>query len=125
MDNNNQMEILGEPKTIDDLLTIRTTIACLLAAPYSDHAMFLSLWERWKKINAKIYEFKQSQYNPQSDKIDGIEFRYSKLSCPYFVKEGAFDCTDGISPRDWTPKQLRDMADYIEANPDCKKFKQD
>ena len=128
MDNNNQTEIMGEPKTIEEFLAIRTTIYCLLGAPYLDHTTFQSLWDRWKKVNAKIEELKQLQYERKPvviEGIEGIKLQYSKLSCPYFVKEGALDCAGGISPRDWTIKQLRDMADYIEANPECTKFKED
>jgi hypothetical protein len=128
MDNNNQTEILGQPKTIEDFIEIRTRIWCLLGNAYLDHRLFQSYWERLKKVDIEIEGLKQLQYERKPvviEGIEGIKLQYSKLSCPYFVKEGALDCAGGISPRDWTIKQLRDMADYIEANPECTKFKED
>lgn len=53
---------------------------------------------------------------------EGIIFTYSKLGQPFFLRENAKDCYGGISPRDWMPEELRKMAEYIEANPNCKLF---
>ena len=53
---------------------------------------------------------------------EGLIFTHSKLGQSFFLRENAKDCYNGISPRDWTPTELRKMADYIDANPDCKLF---
>lgn len=53
---------------------------------------------------------------------EGVVFKYSALGEPFFLRENATDCYRGISPTDWTPNELRKMADYIEANPRCKLF---
>jgi D-alanine-D-alanine ligase-like ATP-grasp enzyme len=49
----------------------------------------------------------------------GFEFRYTSLGDPVFVKKGATDASYGIHVRNWTVEQLRVIADYIEANPNC------
>ena len=53
---------------------------------------------------------------------EGLVFTYSKLGQPFFLRTDATDCYKGICPRDWTPTELRKMADYIDANPNCKLF---
>ena len=54
--------------------------------------------------------------------MENIIFVYSKLGEPFFVKENAINCYNGISLADWTAIELRKIADYIEANPKCKLF---
>ncbi len=54
--------------------------------------------------------------------FEGIIFTHSKLGQPFFLKEGANDCRNGISPRDWTASQLRKIADYMDSNPNCRLF---
>lgn len=53
---------------------------------------------------------------------EDIVFKYSKLGQPFFLRKNAKDCYNGISPIDWTPAELRKIADYIDANPNCKLF---
>lgn len=38
------------------------------------------------------------------------------------IRRGAPDWTGGVSPRDWTPSELREMANYIEAHPESKLY---
>jgi hypothetical protein len=46
------------PKTIEDFVKVRETIFELMANPYCDKFMFLSLSEKLDKTNAKIEELK-------------------------------------------------------------------
>ena len=50
--------IVEPPKTIEDFKAIRVTILELMANPYCDQFMFLSLSERLDKTDAKIVELK-------------------------------------------------------------------
>ncbi len=48
-----------------------------------------------------------------------LEYKQTALGANVFVKEGAYDADGGIYPSEWTVAQLRFIADYMEANPDC------
>jgi len=49
------------PKTLEDFKKVRETIFELMANPYCDQFMFLSLSEKLDKTNAKIEELKNEQ----------------------------------------------------------------
>jgi hypothetical protein len=49
----------------------------------------------------------------------GIRFTHTALGEPVFVKLGATCAEYSIRSRDYSPKQLRAIADYIENNPKC------
>ena len=49
----------------------------------------------------------------------GLEFRYTCLGDPVFVKKGATDVSNGIHMRNWTVEQLHVIAYFLEANPNC------
>ena len=52
-----------------------------------------------------------------------IIFLYSSLGQPFFVRRNATDCYRGISPKDWTANELRLMADFIDKNPESRRFR--
>ncbi len=51
----------------------------------------------------------------------GVILTRTNLGEAVFLKEGAkfADMYSSIRPSQWSPKQLRLMADYMEANPNC------
>lgn len=53
--------IVEPPKTLDDFLKVRETVLDLMANPYCDHIMFLSLTGKLDKVNLKIEELKSVQ----------------------------------------------------------------
>lgn len=53
--------IIEPPKTLADFEEVRKTILELMANPYCDQLMFLSLSEKLDKANAKIQELKTKQ----------------------------------------------------------------
>jgi hypothetical protein len=81
-------------------------------------------------IIAKNMQFKRNM-NPKISlklgidanlKASGLEFTNTALGAGVFIPIGAKDAMNGLFPRDWTVKQLRAMADYMEANPNCTIF---
>ena len=66
--------------------------------------------------------FETEKQNNRIYLCEGLIYTYSELGQPFFLREDAKDCDNGICPREWTPTELRKMADYIEANPNCKLF---
>lgn len=55
--------IVEAPKTLEDFKKVRVTILELMANPYCDQFMFLSLSEKLDKANAKIDELNTLQQN--------------------------------------------------------------
>jgi hypothetical protein len=79
---------------------------------------------RKTKINIMTKVSNEEQSNNANVRLcEGLIFTYSKLGHPFFLRENAKDCYLGICPRDWTPIELRKIADYIDANPNCKFFR--
>jgi hypothetical protein len=54
--------IVEMPKTLEDFKKVRETILELMANPYCDQFMFLSLSEKLEKTNAKIEELASNFY---------------------------------------------------------------
>lgn len=50
-----------------------------------------------------------------------VIFARTQLGAPIFL-ETASGFDHRIEFRDWTPQQLRDIADWMDANPDQRKF---
>ncbi len=53
----------------------------------------------------------------------GVAAKCTELGECVFIKKDAIDGKDGIRPRKWTAEQLRAIADYIDADPSCKKLR--
>ena len=51
------MPIIEPPKTKEDFLKIRESITDLMANPYCDHLMFMSLLDKREAVDKKIAEF--------------------------------------------------------------------
>ncbi len=73
----------------------------------------------WKKTDKPT---SQSTLSPNILVCKNVIFTYSKLGEPFFVTGVTRNCHRGISPRDWTPDELRKMADFMDENPNCKLF---
>jgi len=75
----------------------------------------------------KIIPDKDSFYEKFAKKVqetpvtDEINFIYTKLGEPNFIKKGSdwADKQNSISLRDWKPEQLEEMAKFIRNNPLC------
>ena len=97
MDDTTILEILGTDDCVDD---------------YVDN----QLKERWIKL-------------PTSEQVDndtllaiGIVFKKTNLGEAVFIHIKDEDASNSVRPDNWTPTQLRLMADYMEANPNCTLF---
>jgi hypothetical protein len=51
----------------------------------------------------------------------GCRFTHTRLGEPIFVKGEDPDTTISVRPLNWNSKQLRAMADYLDAHPDATK----
>jgi len=51
----------------------------------------------------------------------GVKFAHTQLGDPIFVKEEEPDTTVSIRPLIWDSKQLRAIADYMDAHPESTK----
>lgn len=58
----------------------------------------------------------------------GLTYKFTRLGQPIFIKTAHAEdnfCnmgTNSLSPTEWTPKQLRAMADHMEKHPNCSLF---
>ena len=52
----------------------------------------------------------------------GLVFTKTALGQAVFIPKGDTDAYNGLLPDKWTTKQLRAIADYMEANPNCTIF---
>jgi hypothetical protein len=52
----------------------------------------------------------------------GVVFTRTNLGEPVFIHPKDLDASDSVRAFYWTPKQLRKMADYMEANPNVRKI---
>jgi hypothetical protein len=53
---------------------------------------------------------------------DDLIFARTSLGEGVFIHSAEIDARNGIRPSEWTPEELRAMADYMEANPNCTLF---
>lgn len=54
-----------------------------------------------------------------------IEFRYTALGEPFFLPKTAESHIrhgESLSPQNFSSKELRQIADFMDKNPDCVKF---
>ena len=52
----------------------------------------------------------------------GIVFTKTNIGEAVFIHKGDKDASNSVRPSNWTPTQLRAMADYMEENPNCTLF---
>lgn len=65
-------------------------------------------------------EKKEEEYNSIIVELsENLIFRRTSLGSAVFVRKEDIDATYCIWAGDWTPNELRIMADYQEKNPNC------
>lgn len=69
-------------------------------------------------------EFENTPARVQYDALlsAGLEFKKTALGQAVFIPKGDTDASRGLFPDNWTIKQLRAIADYMEENPNCTVF---
>ena len=68
-------------------------------------------------------EEEQKEYNAvEIGLCPGLIFCRTSLGEAVFIHDGGGDASNCVKPSEWTPDQLRKMADYMEMHPNCTIF---
>ena len=67
-------------------------------------------------------KIKNKDFIEEADLGKNLKFARTSLGEAVFIRKDADDAGGAVRPEDWSPKELRKMADFMEENPNCTVF---